>query len=89
MKLKGKIVIVEAVDWANVAEQVDIGHDFEAVRAVVVGMVVKETDDALSLTQQWFDIDDVRATMTIPKCAIVRRRDYDNPFDGGITINHG
>jgi hypothetical protein len=77
---KYPIVAVEAVDWAFQAAQVDISHDFDVTHGLVVGFLVKETDDFISLTQQLFDNDDVRATMSIPKCTIKRRVDLGNPL---------
>lgn len=77
---KYPIVAVEAVDWALVSEQVDASHKFDVVHGAVVGFLVKETDDFISLSQQIFDNADVRATISIPKCTIKRRVDMGNPL---------
>lgn len=76
MKQPKHVVIVEAVDWSILAEQVSADYDFKPMRGWVCGFLVKETKRAITLTQQWFTLEgQVRQTITIPVSCIKNRRD--------------
>lgn len=70
------VIVLEAVDWAMNYAQLDTGYKFAPIRGMVCGFLVKETKKYLTLSQQWFTAEDqVRQTITIPKCNIKWRQD--------------
>jgi hypothetical protein len=69
------VVVIDAVDWGMNDEQLPATSDFHFVTGRVVGFLVKETKESITLTQQWFFDDGIRKTLTIPKCTILHRTD--------------
>lgn len=89
MKRPQSVVVLEAVDWAMLSDQVDADYDFKAMRGWVCGFLVKETKNYITLTQQWFVPDNqVRQTITIPKVNIKTRFDMEaaGNADDGVAV---
>ena len=76
MSKHGKVVVLEAVDWAMNYNQVDADTEFKPILGMICGFLVKETKKNITLTQQWFvEESQVRQTITIPKKNILHRTD--------------
>lgn len=72
------VVVLEAVDWSMNYAQLDADYPFCPIRGMICGFLVKETKRYITLTQQWFTAENqVRQTITIPKCNIKRRKDLE------------
>lgn len=65
-----KIVILKAVDWGVIAEQITKDFEFTPVQGTLVGLFVQEDDNTLVITQQKFDDGGLRSTLIIPKVCI-------------------
>lgn len=79
------IVAVFAKDWAMHSEQAERKFDFDVICGWVVGLLVREDDDKIVITHEWFPSDDhVRCTSVIPKLCILERIDYE-----GVTYAKG
>jgi hypothetical protein len=74
----GDVVEIHAVDWAFEDEQVSQAADFDIVRAICYGRVVRITDEFVTIVQQIFDGDDVRCALSMPwvtisECHVLQR----------------
>jgi hypothetical protein len=67
-----QIVAIYAEDWSIEDQPVDVNHAFKTYSAWVVGFLIRETDDAVTIGMELFD-DRVRHAQTIPKSAIRAR----------------
>ena len=89
MKRPQTVVVVEAVDWAMLTDQVGADYDFKPMRGWICGFLVKETKNYITLTQQWFVKENqVRQTITIPKVNIKTRYNIEDlhTADDGVTV---
>lgn len=78
MKPPYRVVVIEAVDWAMNYAQLDIDTDFRPIHGLICGLLVKENKKYITLTQQYFMAENqVRQTITIPKCNIRQRTDLE------------
>ena len=74
-----KIIRVKAIDWTQYTGFVEVVDHFNLLEAQVVGFLVKEDDERIVLSHQWFErdgaTDDVRYTTVIPKQMILEREE--------------
>jgi hypothetical protein len=72
------LVALYAQDWSIRHEQVDyrIG-EFNVLWGWICGFLVKEDDEKIVITQQWFNNDDIRHTMIVPKVCVKERIDKE------------
>lgn len=64
-----RIMAVYAEDWSIEDGPMDIDHAFKLYHAWVVGFLVRETEESITLAPEVFD-DKIRHAQTIPKTAI-------------------
>lgn len=89
MKRPQNVVVLEAVDWAMLTDQVGADYDFKPIKGWICGFLVKETKNYITLTQQWFVKENqVRQTITIPKVNIKTRFNMEatDTADDGVTV---
>jgi hypothetical protein len=75
-----KLLMVYADDWSLDDGPTDLNHAFKLYQAWVVGFLIRETDEAITLGPEIFD-DRVRHTQTIPKTAIRERIEIPLPTE--------
>lgn len=75
-----EIIVIEAVDWAMYHDQVDGDTEFDVIKGVIAGILVKETDDYIAITQQKFTTGQVRQTISVPKVCIKSQVRYTCGF---------
>jgi len=73
-----KLVMIYAEDWSIEDGPIDVNHAFSLYRAWLVGFLIRETDDAITMAPELFD-DRVRHAQTIPKTAIRQRIEVPFP----------
>ena len=73
------IVYVKAVDWSMAEFQIDKKdeHEFDLIHAEIIGFLVEESEERLTVTQQQFESGSIRYTLSIPKACIVHRKDFE------------
>lgn len=73
-----KMVYLQAVDWGIVERQINSEENFtyDVIHAELIGFLVCETDTSITITQQKFQNDSVRYTLTVPKICIINRHDF-------------
>ena len=72
--------MIQAEDWSITDGPIDANHDFNLYKAWVVGFLLKETDNSITLAPELFDDDQVRRCQTIPKSAIKKRIELKYPL---------
>ncbi len=74
-----QVTAVYAYDWTMFGDQIRLQDvaDMECLQIFVVGFIVHEDDEFISLSQQVFNSDtpNVRFTVMIPKACIIDRKD--------------
>jgi hypothetical protein len=67
-----QIEAVYAEDWSIDDGPIDINHAFTLYCAWVIGFLIHETEDSITLTSELFE-KRARRCQTIPKTAIIKR----------------
>lgn len=74
-----KIIAVYARDWSIDDGPTDINHAFSLYHAWVIGFLIRETRDSITLAPEIFD-NRIRRSQTIPKSAIIKKIEIKKPF---------
>ncbi len=77
-----KIIEITAVDWAMYEETYSLPDTFEPILVKVIGYLVEDTDNYVSVAFQDYNKDGrqrVRDVMSIPRPCIKTIYEYDKP----------
>lgn len=69
------IVVLQAIDWGIMTDQVSSRTDFQLTRANLVGFLVSEDEEKIVIAPQWFTDEGIRCTLVVPQVCVERRRD--------------
>ena len=64
-----KVLAIYAEDWSIDDGPIDINHSFPLYKAWIVGFLIRETEDSITVTMEIFG-EKARHAQTIPKSAI-------------------